>query len=64
MSRWVLSVFSIIAYGLIKISVNIYAGGVVVLALLGIDFWTGTIVLGGINYVVYKETLQANILVL
>lgn len=42
-SRWVLSIFSIVAYVLTKISVTIYAGGVVVSALLGIDFWTGAI---------------------
>jgi SSS family solute:Na+ symporter len=73
-SRWILSVFSIIAYILTKISVTIYAGGVVVSALLGIDFWTGAIatviltgvytVLGGMRAVVYTETLQAIILVL
>lgn len=73
-SRWVLSVFSIIAYVLTKISVTIYAGGVVVSALLGIDFWTGAIatviltgiytILGGMKAVVYTETLQAMILVL
>jgi SSS family solute:Na+ symporter len=73
-SRWVLSVFSIIAYVLTKISVTIYAGGVVVSALLGIDFWTGAIatvvltgiytVLGGMRAVVYTETLQAVLLIL
>ncbi|UZH54504.1 sodium:solute symporter [Salinimicrobium tongyeongense] len=73
-SRWVLSIFSIIAYVLTKISVTIYAGGVVVSALLGIDFWTGALstviltgiytVLGGMRAVVYTETLQAIILVL
>lgn len=73
-SRWILSVFSIIAYVLTKISVTIYAGGIVVSALLGIDFWTGAIatviltgiytVLGGMRAVVYTETLQAIILVL
>ena len=72
-SRWVLSVFSIIAYVLTKISVTIYAGGIVVSALLGIDFWTGALstviltgiytVLGGMRAVVYTETLQAIILV-
>ncbi|MDT0646619.1 sodium:solute symporter [Zunongwangia sp. F260] len=72
-SRWVLSVFSIIAYVLTKISVTIYAGGVVVSALLGIDFWTGALstviltglytVLGGMRAVVYTETLQAVMLV-
>ena len=73
-SRWVLSVFSIVAYVLTKISVTIYAGGVVVAALLGIDFWTGAIatvvltgiytVLGGMRAVVYTETLQAVLLII
>lgn len=73
-SRWVLSIFSIVAYVLTKISVTIYAGGVVVAALLGIDFWTGAIatvlltgiytVLGGMRAVVYTETLQAVLLIL
>ena len=38
-TRWVLSVFSLVAYILTKVSVTIYAGGVVVSSLLGIDFW-------------------------
>jgi len=73
-SRWVLSIFSIIAYVLTKISVTIYAGGIVVSALLGIDFWTGALatvvlsglytVLGGMRAVVYTETLQAVLLVI
>ncbi|WP_036379662.1 sodium:solute symporter [Muricauda sp. MAR_2010_75] len=73
-SRWILSVFSIVAYVLTKISVTIYAGGVVVSALLGIDFWTGAIatvvltgiytILGGMRAVVYTETLQAIILII
>ena len=73
-SRWVLSIFSIIAYVLTKISVTIYAGGVVVSSLLGIDFWTGAIatvvltgmytVLGGMRAVVYTETLQAVLLII
>ena len=71
--RWILSVFSIVAYVLTKISVTIYAGGIVVSALLGIDFWTGAIatviltgiytVLGGMRAVVSTETLQALVLV-
>lgn len=73
-SRWILSIFSIIAYILTKISVTIYAGGVVVAALLGIDFWTGAIatviltglytILGGMRAVVYTEAVQAVILIL
>ncbi len=73
-SRWILSIFSLAAYVLTKISVTIYAGGVVVSSLLGIDFWTGalsTVVLtgiytifGGMRAVVYTEAVQAIILVL
>ncbi|WP_417361058.1 sodium:solute symporter [Galbibacter sp.] len=73
-SRWVLSIFSIIAYVLTKISVTIYAGGIVVSALLGIDFWTGALstviltgiytVIGGMRAVIYTEALQAIVLVL
>ena len=72
--RWILSVFSIVAYVLTKISVTIYAGGVVVSALLGIDFWTGAIatviltglytIFGGMRAVVYTETLQTLVLIL
>src|SRR6056300_418328 len=73
-SRWVLSIFSIIAYVLTKISVTIYAGGIVVSALLGIDFWTGALatvvltglytILGGMRAVVYTEALQAVVLII
>ncbi len=73
-SRWVLSIFSIIAYILTKISVTIYAGGIVVAALLGINFWVGALatvvltgiytVLGGMRAVVYTEALQTVVLIL
>jgi SSS family solute:Na+ symporter len=73
-SRWVLSVVSLVAYILTKVSVTIYAGGVVVSALLGIPFWIGAVatvvltglytVLGGMRAVVYTETIQAVVLVL
>ncbi len=73
-SRWVLSIVSIIAYILTKVSVTIYAGGVVVSALLGIPFWIGAVatvvltglytVLGGMRAVVYTETVQAFVLIL
>ena len=42
-SRWFLSLFSLIAYVLTKVSVTIYAGGIVVSELLGIPFWYGAI---------------------
>ncbi|MFA0964406.1 sodium:solute symporter [Roseivirga sp. BDSF3-8] len=73
-SRWFLSLVSLIAYILTKVSVTIYAGGVVVSALLGINFWVGALgtviltglytVLGGMRAVVYTETLQMIVLVL
>lgn len=72
-SRWVLSIVSLIAYILTKVSVTIYAGGVVVSALLEIPFWVGAVatvvltgiytVLGGMRAVVYTETIQAIVLV-
>ncbi len=73
-SRWFLSLFSLIAYILTKVSVTIYAGGIVVSELLGIPFWYGAIgvvvftgiytVIGGMKAVIYTETLQAIILIL
>lgn len=73
-ARWILSVISLVAYILTKVSVTIYAGGVVVSALLGINFWVGALatvvltgiytVLGGMRAVVYTETLQTIVLVL
>jgi SSS family solute:Na+ symporter len=44
-ARWYLAVISIVAYVLTKISVTIAAGGVVFEALMGINFWTGALVI-------------------
>ncbi|WP_232731962.1 sodium:solute symporter [Confluentibacter lentus] len=73
-SRWFLSLFSLVAYVLTKVSVTIYAGGIVVSELLGIPFWYGAIgivvftgiytVVGGMKAVIYTETLQTVILIL
>ena len=67
-SRWFLSIFSIAGYVLTKVSVTIYAGGIVVSQLLGIEFLTGAIItvvvtgiytiLGGMRAVVYTEAVQ------
>ncbi|HEX5654530.1 MAG TPA: sodium:solute symporter [Chitinophagaceae bacterium] len=67
-SRWFLSIFSIAGYVLTKVSVTIYAGGIVVSQLLNIEFLTGAIVtvivtglytiLGGMRAVVYTEAVQ------
>ncbi len=73
-SRWFLSLFSLVAYVLTKVSVTIYAGGIVVSELIGIPFWYGAIgiviftgiytVIGGLKAVIYTETLQTVILIL
>ncbi len=73
-SRWFLSVFSLFAYVLTKVSVTIYAGGIVVSELLAIPFWYGAIgivlftgaytIVGGMKAVIYTETLQTIVLIL
>ena len=73
-TRWFLSVFSLLAYILTKVSVTVYAGGIVISSLLHIDFWTGALitviitgiytVLGGMRAVAYTEAIQTVILVL
>lgn len=73
-SRWFLSIFSIAGYVLTKVSVTIYAGGIVVSQLLGIEFLTGAIitvvvtgvytVLGGMRAVVYTEAVQTVLILL
>lgn len=73
-TRWFLSIFSLVAYVLTKVSVTVYAGGIVISTLLGIDFWFGALitvvltgfytVLGGMRAVVYTEALQTVVLVL
>ncbi len=73
-ARWFLSIFSLVGYVLTKISVTIYAGGIVITTLLGIDFWEGALitviltgiytVLGGMRAVIYTEAVQTVILIL
>lgn len=73
-ARWFLSLFSLAAYVLTKVSVTLYAGGIVISTLMDISFMSGALatviltgiytVLGGMRAVVYTETLQAVILVL
>ncbi|TRZ42504.1 sodium:solute symporter [Robertkochia solimangrovi] len=73
-SRWFLSIFSLAGYVITKVSVTIYAGGIVVSELLGIPFWYGAIgivlftglytIIGGMKAVIYTETLQTVILIL
>jgi len=73
-ARWYLAVVAVIGYVLTKISVTIYAGGVVFESLMGVDFWTGALVvvavtgiytvLGGLRAVVYTDLMQAFVLLL
>lgn len=72
-TRWFLSIFSLIAYVLTKVSVTVYAGGIVIASILNIDFWFGALltvvltglytVLGGMRAVVYTEALQTIVIV-
>ncbi len=73
-ARSVLSIITLIAYVFTKICVNVYAGAGVFQTLMGIDFWTGALivvvmtgiytVLGGMKAVVYTEALQTIVLVM
>ena len=72
-SRWFLSIFSLVGYVLTKVSVTIYAGGIVVSQLLGIDFEYGATaivlftglytIIGGMKAVVYTEALQTVLMI-
>ncbi len=72
-ARWYLAIVSIIAYVLTKISVTIAAGGIVFEALMGIDFWTGAMIVvvatgiytifGGLRVVLYTDMIQMFVLI-
>jgi solute:Na+ symporter, SSS family len=72
-ARWYLAIISIIAYVLTKISVTIAAGGIVFETLMGIDFWTGALVVvvatgiytifGGLRAVLYTDLMQMFVLI-
>jgi SSS family solute:Na+ symporter len=72
-ARWYLAVISIIGYVLTKISVTIAAGGIVFESLIGINFWTGALVVviatgiytvfGGLRAVLYTDMMQMFVLV-
>ncbi len=73
-ARWFLSVISLIAYVLTKVSVTVYAGAVVFETLMGVEFWTGALVvvivtgiytaLGGLRAVVYTDTMHTAVLLI
>ncbi|MBU1881988.1 sodium/solute symporter, partial [bacterium] len=72
-ARWYLAVISIVGYVLTKISVTIAAGGIVFEALMGLNFWTGALivvlatgiytVIGGLRAVLYTDMLQMFVLI-
>ncbi len=73
-SRGYLSYISIAGYILTKISVTIAAGGIIFTTLLGVDFWTGSIIIvvitglytvfGGLKAVIYTDFMQLIVLLL
>jgi len=72
-ARWYFTWVSVIGYVLTKISVTLFAGGVVMRAVTGLDIWTSATVLivitglytifGGLRAVIYTEVLQAVVLI-
>ena len=72
-ARRYLATISIAGYVLTKISVTIYAGGLVIETVMGISFWTGALitvlatgvytVFGGLRAVLYTDLLQMFVLV-
>lgn len=73
-ARWYLSIVSIAAYVLTKISISLYAGGILLNAVVGWDMTTSAIVivvatglytvLGGLAAVIYTELIQTVVLIL
>jgi SSS family solute:Na+ symporter len=72
-ARWYFTWVSVIGYVLTKISVTLFAGGVVMRAVTGLDIWTSAAVLivitglytifGGLRAVIYTEVMQAIVLI-
>jgi SSS family solute:Na+ symporter len=73
-ARRLLSIIQLLSYVIAKASVTISAGALVFNAFLGVDFWTGAIILvvitgiytilGGLHTVMYTEAIQAIVLLL
>lgn len=71
-TRRLLSIIQLLSYVIAKASVTIFAGALVFNSFLGVDFWTGAIILvvvtgvytilGGLHTVMYTEAIQAIIL--
>lgn len=73
-ARWYLTTISIIGFVLTKISVTLFAGGIIVQALTGLNLWTSSVlvviatgiytVAGGLRAVIYTEVVQTFVLIL
>lgn len=71
-ARRLLSLIQLLSYVITKASVTIFAGALVFNQFLGVDFWTGAIILvvvtgvytvmGGLHAVMYTEAIQAIVL--
>ncbi|MBL7747059.1 MAG: sodium:solute symporter [Chitinophagaceae bacterium] len=71
-ARRLLSIIQLFSYVIAKASVTIFAGALVFNQFMGVDFWTGAIilvvitgvytVLGGLHAVMYTEAIQAIVL--
>ncbi len=73
-ARRLLSIIQLFSYVIAKASVTIFAGALVFNQFMGVDFWTGAIILvvvtgfytvmGGLHAVMYTEAIQAIVLLL
>ncbi|MEP7321513.1 MAG: sodium:solute symporter [Saprospiraceae bacterium] len=71
-ARRLLSIIQLLSYVITKASVTIFAGALVFNQFMGVDFWTGAIILvvvtgvytimGGLHAVMYTEAIQAIVL--
>lgn len=72
-ARWYLSIVSIVAYVLTKISISLYAGGILLNSLVGWDMYTSAVVIvvttgmytvaGGLSAVIYTDLFQTFVLI-
>ncbi len=72
-SRYYLSIISIVAYVLTKISISLYAGGILLHVVMGWDMYTSAVVIvlvtglytviGGLSAVIYTDLVQTFILI-
>lgn len=73
-TRWYLSIISIVAYVLTKISIALYAGGILLYSVVGWDMYTSALVivlvtgtytiLGGLSAVIYTDVIQTFLLLI